>query len=236
MKQKWDVPRVKAIIFDELSLRETEISVNELSRLLYDAYKVPKNYVIRAYKELEEENIIGKRTESQFRGGRIFYLKIKQNWMKGKIDTVEKVIDEFWTIHEKAFQTVKKHPIFLKKKKKFVTQHGIRMQTSMQATNNPVNVYSLMMIRSSLENLFRDVAVLTFGRTTEVIPKTYEIRIKKLAKKFSALAKQTIKQLKENQVNDRLLRGYLQMYFLPILQLTSYEQFIDKPKKRERKK
>ena len=126
--------------------------------------------------------------------------------------------------------------IFLKKKKKFVTQHGIRMQTQIQATNNAKNLNELNMIRHSLENLFRDIAVLTFGRTTEVIPKTYEIRIKKLAKKFSVLAKQSMKQLKENQVNDKLLRGYLQMSFLPLLQLTSYEQFIDKPKKRERKK
>ena len=118
MRQKWTMPKVKGIIFDELSLKEVEISVNELSRLLYDTHKVPKNYVISAYKELVNENIIDIREESQFRGGRIYFLKIKQNWMKGKIDTIEKSIDEFWTIHEQAFQVIKKHPIYLNKKRR----------------------------------------------------------------------------------------------------------------------
>ena len=236
MRQKWTVSKVKGIIFDELSLKEAEISVNELSGLLYDLYKVPKNYVISAYKELVNENIIDMRNESQFRGGRIYFLKIKQNWMKGKIDTIEKSIDEFRTRHEQAFQVIKKHPIYLNKKKRFVTQHGIRMQTSMQATANPKNMNELNLIRSSLENLFREVAVLSMGITLEIIPKTYEVKIKKLAKKFKLTVNQTLKQLKENQINDRLLRGYFQMYFLWNLQLTSYEQFIDKPKKRERKK
>ena len=77
MRQKWTMPKVKVIIFDELSLKEAEISVNELSGLLYDLYKVPKNYVISAYKELVNENIIDMRNESQFRGGRIYFLKME---------------------------------------------------------------------------------------------------------------------------------------------------------------
>jgi len=220
------LPIMKQIV-QELS-GSSGLSVNSLADSMYRKHKTRKNYVIEAYKNLVNQDVISiePSKNSQFRGRKGSTLKLSENVITRKTKQVHDWVKIF-TAEQKEYLKILKKVVIIKDFKRTVKD-----TKTQKWSINPKAEYSLRWIANQMTNIYRHISALGLAYDMGFIPKVYESQVTRAKKAGMKFIKDTIKKTVAcEETYPTVLKHHLRSFFIPeLIELGYYEQYHESKK------